>query len=339
MTMRKAIIALALAALVAGAHPAPAAADVVVTVVVNKEKDISVFEQVEKFKFVQIEVFMEQVLAGAAEAQALVNQRNVENSTSPADPEIVGPHGAGEIDPNDMLIFRHALIADSINDNTGVVGVNQDVGNMVNQANVVALATTNSETALTHAQAEADQFNTDNTSFHRESSAFDIEDPEANPNLTATIEGSINGNAGVVGVNQNVGNMNNQANLVSVSVGLGSQFALSESALGQITVSNQVIEVQTVKFGVISNSVNDNSGVVGVNQSVGHMNNQASAVSVAALTSLDVSSLDGDDSDLRRRGSGRRDAGPRGGGGPRRRCCLGHDRGRPTCDREPGRGA
>jgi hypothetical protein len=89
----------------------------------------------------------------------------------------------------------------------------------------------------------------------------------------------------VVGVNQNAGNMNNQANLLAMSVGVGSQFALSESALGQVTVGNTVIEVTTVKFGVIAGSMNGNSGVVGVNQSVGNMNNQASAISIAALTS------------------------------------------------------
>lgn len=282
--MRRAMIALALAALV-GAPPAPAVADVFVTVEVNKEKDVAVLELVEKFKFVRIEVSMEQALQGAAEAQALANQRNTDNTSREADPEVVGPLGAGEIDPNDMLIFKHALISDSINGNTGVVGVNQDVGNMVNQANVVALATTNSETALTHAQAEVDQVNAGNSSFHRETTAFDIGDPEGNPNLTATIADSINANAGVVGVNQNAGNMNNQANLVAMSVGLGSHFALSESALGQVNVANHVVEAQTVKFDVITGSANGNTGVVGVNQSVGNMNNQASAVSVAALTS------------------------------------------------------
>lgn len=285
--MRRAMIAFALAALI-GAPPFPAAADVFVTVEVNKEKDVTVLEQVEKFKLVRIEVIMERTVQGAAEAQALANQRNTDNTSREADPEIVGDLGAGEIDPNDMLIFKHALISDSINDNTGIVGVNQDVGNMVNQANVVALATTNSETALTHSQAEADQVNVDNFSFHRENTAFDIADPEANPNLTATITGSINGNAGVVGVNQNAGNMNNQANLVSMSVGLGSEFALSESALGQVNIGNHVHEAQTVKFDLITNSANGNSGVVGVNQSVGNINNQASAVSVAALTSTVV---------------------------------------------------
>jgi hypothetical protein len=282
--MRRATNALALAALV-GVLPALAAADVFVTVEVSKEKDVTVFEQIEKIKLVRITVTMERALEGAAEAQALANQRNTRNTSREADPAIVGPLGAGDIDPNDMLIFKHARILDSINTNTGIVGVNQDVGNMVNQANVVALAVTNSETALTHSQAEADQVNTGNSSFHRESTAFDIAEPEANPNLTATITGSINSNAGVVGVNQNAGNMNNQANLVSMSVGLGSQFALSESALGQVNVGNTVIEVATVKFDVINNSVNGNSGIVGVNQSVGNMNNQASAVSVAALTS------------------------------------------------------
>jgi hypothetical protein len=63
---------------------------------------------------------------------------------------------------------------------------------------------------------------------------------------------------------------------------------LSESALGQVNIRNHVHEVQTVKLDLITNSANGNSGVVGVNQSVGNMNNQASAVSVAALTSTVV---------------------------------------------------
>lgn len=282
--MRRATIAFALATLV-GALPIPAAADVFVTVDVDKDKDVRVFEQVQKFKFVQIQVRMTRALEGAAEAQAIANQRNSFNTSQAADPQAVGDLGAGVIDPNDMRILKHALIGDSINDNSGIVGVNQDVGNMVNQANVVALAVTNSESALTHAQAEADQQNTRNFSFHRERTLFDINAPEVNPNLTATITGSINDNTGVVGVNQNAGNMNNQANLVALSIGLGSEFALSEASLGQVNTRNRVVEVQTVKFDRIADSINGNSGIVGVNQSVGNMNNQASAVSVSALTS------------------------------------------------------
>jgi hypothetical protein len=277
--MRRATIAFALAALV-GALTVPAAADVFVRVDVDKNKDVLVLERVQKLKLVQIQVLMNRFLEGAAEAQAIANQRNNNNSSREADPQAVAGLGAGTIDPDDMLIFKHARISNSINNNTGIVGVNQDVGNMVNQANVVAVAVTNSRTALTHAQAEADQRNTLNFSFHSE-----LEVDIDNPNLTATITGSNNNNRGVVGVNQNAGNMNNQANLVALSVGLGSQFALSEAALGQVNTDNRVTEVATVKFDLISNSINNNSGIVGVNQSVGNMNNQASAVSVSALSS------------------------------------------------------
>jgi hypothetical protein len=271
MTMRRATIALALTALV-GALPVPAAANVFVTVEVFKDKDVAVVEHVQKFKFVLIDVFMFQHFEGAAEAQAIANQTNAFNSS--------GPSGQPGANPDNMLLFKHAQIERSINNNSGIVGVNQDVGNMVNQANVVALAVTNSESALTHSQAESDQIAAFNTNVHRESSLA-LE----SGNLTANITGSINNNAGVVGVNQNAGNMNNQANLVAMSVGIGSHFALSESALGQINANNTVTEVGTVKFDVIADSVNGNSGIIAVNQSVGNMNNQASAVSVAALTS------------------------------------------------------
>jgi hypothetical protein len=41
----------------------------------------------------------------------------------------------------------------------------------------------------------------------------------------ATINGSVNGNAGVIGVNQTAGNMANQANVVSFAVVIGQHAA------------------------------------------------------------------------------------------------------------------
>jgi uncharacterized membrane protein YdcZ (DUF606 family) len=88
-----------------------------------------------------------------------------------------------------------------------------------------------------------------------------------------------------VGVNQNAGNMNNQLNALAMAVGLGSKWALSEAALGQSNIGNTIVALNTVKSDTITGSVNDNTGVIGVNQTVGNMNNQASVVSMAVLSS------------------------------------------------------
>lgn len=268
----------------------PTKADVFVTVDFDKVKDILVLEYIYKVKYVFIEVTTELDLDGAAEAMAVVNATNELNLVD----------GAGDAFQNplaDFDLFLNAAITGSINDNTGIVGVNQDVGNMVNQGNVVALSVTGrepgegeevgdtSDSSLTHSQAEVEQLNTANIVF--DSEFLDVPgDPEAStPNKTALIENSINNNAGIVGVNQNAGNMNNQHNVVAMAVGFESFIALSEAALGQSNTFNTVEEIETIKIGEITGSINFNSGVVGVNQSTGNMNNQASVVSFSALTS------------------------------------------------------
>ncbi len=249
-----------------------ALADVFVTADITKFKDITVtvdvFKQKEVFIFVTQTLFAE----GAAEADAIANQSNQEN-------EVTGVDGGA------FGIQKAADITNSVNGNQGVVGLNQDTSNMVNQANLVSLALTNTgygteEASLTNSQAEAEQINTANSVTH-----FEVLDVDLVPDLTASIEGSINDNSGVVGVNQNAGNMNNQLNALALAVGLGSKFALSEASLGQFNTSQFVDEIETVKSNLIMASVNGNSGIVGVNQSTGNMNNQASLVSMAVLTS------------------------------------------------------
>jgi hypothetical protein len=255
-----------------------ALADVFVTADITKFKDITVtvdvFKQKEVFIFVTQTLFAE----GAAEADAIANQLNENNV-------VTGVDGVRDNRASAFGIQKAADITNSVNGNQGVVGLNQDTSNMVNQANLVSLALTNTgngteEASLTNSQAEAEQINTFNRVTH-----FEVLDVDLTPDLTASIEGSINDNSGVVGVNQNAGNMNNQLNALALAVGLGSKFALSEASLGQFNTSQFVDEIETVKSNLILASVNGNSGIVGVNQSTGNMNNQASLVSMSVLTS------------------------------------------------------
>ena len=266
--------------MVAMAIPMPAQASLDLLARITKEKDITVTQRVQIDKNIDIRVRLDQDYAGAAEADAVANQLNEGNTVAGNIGNQVPGHGPS------YGINRHARIAESINTNKGIVGVNQDVGNMVNQANVVAVALTTSPSSVTNSQAEADQVNRRNDVVQREHL---VRGPDGvllvPPDRSATIEDSINGNSGVIGVNQNSGNMNNQLNQLALAIGQGSKVALSEAALGQVNSGNRVLEVATIREDRISGSVNNNSGIVGVNQSSGNMNNQASVVSMAVLTS------------------------------------------------------
>jgi hypothetical protein len=133
---------------------------------------------------------------GFAEAQASASQYNLTNTVESIN-----------------IIFREAAIDNSLNDNTGVVHVNQSPGNLNNQANALSIALS-LDAGVALSEADLGQFNTGNTVQETNVGAgFAQSEPK-----TARITASVNGNSGVIGVNQSSGNMANQANIVSVAV-------------------------------------------------------------------------------------------------------------------------
>lgn len=248
-------------AIALGITATPALADVYVYADIYKDKDVYVTETITKDKNVLVDVDFDKPLYEAAEAMAIVNVTNYGNE--------VGSAGAEE----NFGLNLTATIEDSVLTNTGVVHFNQDVGNMVNQGNVLALSSVGTPEeaavgAFTDSQAEVEQNNYDNYVEWQEYLEID-EQGNLVPDKVASITNSITGNSGVVGVNQNSGNMNNQTNAVALSVGFGGTLALSEAALGQENSDNFIHEVETVKIDEILNSVSANTGVVSVNQSTG----------------------------------------------------------------------
>lgn len=257
----------------------PAAADVTVVATLDKFKDIDIVETVLKDKAIFIHVAPMLTPDGAAEAEAVVNAENIAILNTPP--------SEGQALNNDF----DATIDGSILQNSGITGVNQDVGNYVNQGNVVAFGLTDSATAAADAQAWTEQDNANNALIQVEEDTF-VDDQPGKPPVevvdegrTATINASINENTGITGVNQNAGDANNQHNSVSLTVGLGSIAALSESALGQDNAGNSLLEVNTARFNALTDSVNANSGITAVNQTTGNFNNQASVVSFSATIS------------------------------------------------------
>ncbi|MBK5911993.1 hypothetical protein CCR85_10880 [Rhodothalassium salexigens] len=116
------------------------------------------------------------------------------------------------------ILFRDALIDGSANNSSGVLFLNQASGNANNQANSLALAVSFSTDGVALAESDLGQFNTNNMVYESDSGMGNT-----GINKSTVLSGSLNGNQGIVGVNQSAGNTANQANVFSVaSVVLGS---------------------------------------------------------------------------------------------------------------------
>ena len=316
--MRYTVSRLAIAAAMAAGLAGPALADVTVTVDVSKTKDVSVVEHLTINKDISVTIEVDVDLNRAAEAIALVNQV-IDNNLVDRNVEVTPL-----LSVDDQQLSRAAVIngpalgadpAGSINDNSGVTGFNQDIGAMTNQGNIWSVALTEDDDTpatpasndpadvFADAQAEVDQ----RIGGVERGNTVDLQfESDATPNpgqgfaFAANIEDSINDNTGLTGVNQNAGNMNDQANAVAVGAGLflgtgtdpdefdGAAVALAESALGQETAFNTVLEgdldndVVSLKLGNMVDSVTGNTGVTQVNQSTANMTNQGNVASVGA---------------------------------------------------------
>ncbi len=142
---------------------------------------------------------------GFAEAQASAQQLNGD------------PVRDGNTIDTVNIVFRTAMIAGSINGNTGATFVNQATGNINNQANLVSIAF--SERSGGVALAESDLGQANENDLVEESGSVNFSTPGATGvHKSASIATSVNGNTGIVGVNQAAGNFANQANIVSLAV-------------------------------------------------------------------------------------------------------------------------
>ena len=282
--MRKEILGLAVAAL-AGAIASPALADVTAVANIDKTKDVSVTEDVTILKDVNVTANVALDTSLAAEALALANISNNDNVT---DRTIDQTGVAAGLFSSDARINRVNSITGSISDNHGTVGVNQDTGNNVNQANLISAALTQQDSSFTNSEASVDQSNQNNLVDFSWTPDAEFPDALYDVDLSASMSDSVNDNTGVVGVNQNTGNNNNQTNAVALAAGLplagepGQGIALAEADLGQENTGNTVHAVNVNANASIDSSISGNTGIVGVNQAVGNNSNEANVASVGA---------------------------------------------------------
>ncbi len=277
--MRKLLLGVAAVGLLAAS---PAIADVKTKFDVDSHKKKKVLELVLKLKAGLFIVGVLDEAEAMAESVTLVNQRNYDNKACENCAEkrsIIG--AAGEDVEND-----------SLSGNSGVISVNQSTGNMNNQGTAISFSInegpasndpdnendTDAISSWADSLAAVGQLNYDNRVVSEDILFRD-----------SSILNSGNNNTGLLYANQSAGNMNNQANALSIAVSdptddgnsdLGG-VALSEADLGQINTSNVVRERRIDKNATIVGSFNVNTGIIGVNQASGNFANQANVVSLA----------------------------------------------------------
>jgi hypothetical protein len=308
--MRKLLmLSVASVALLAGAS---AYADVTVTATISKTKDITVTESITISTNVSAQSFIDVTADKFAEADAIVNQSNHGNRACENCAEKTDQIGSAS---------TSAGAGDSVSGNTGYVSVNQAAGNMNNQGNAVSVAIDSgtfgggtppppppptgtgqqaaSGVGFAEANASVEQVNGGSGSRGEISVDPNIVDSINIVFRNALITNAINDNTGVVQVNQSPGQMNNQSNVLALAFSeRPGGVALAEADLGQFNQANQSLEsdgqqvsgtaiigdgVGIHKTASITGSINNNIGIVGVNQAAGNMANQANIVSFSAV--------------------------------------------------------
>ena len=107
----------------------------------------------------------------------------------------------------DPATYTNEIINGSFDGATGYAGINQAAGHMNNQNNAIAVAI-GDESVYALAESDLGQFNTRNY--------VDVVDQVRTDSISASFVGA----TGVFSVNQASGSLNNQANVVSIAVGL-----------------------------------------------------------------------------------------------------------------------
>lgn len=207
---------------------------------------------------------------GAAVATIVVDQRVVGNRVE------------------EQNISRSTLFENSGRDNFGIVNINQDAGNLNNQANVTVLAIlqggTHVGSAVHGLDIAAMAARADNTAItsggHREN----------------RIASSFTGTVGLVNANQSVGNLNSQANLVALSLGVLAvpEFAfLGDSALGEVAARNSVIREGPggSRVDVVTDSFGGYRGVALVSQVSGDLNVVRNIATISVIVVTDALTL------------------------------------------------
>lgn len=127
--------------------------------------------------------------------------------------------------------------------------------------------------------------------------------PPPTPDAANVFTDSGNGSQGLIGVNQNTGDFNNQGNIASIAfTGADNSAALAQVIADAEQRDGVAFDSQVVQTNSIDNAFNNFSGVAQLNQTTGQANTQLNIVAVAfapgasfspALTDVELSGVTG----------------------------------------------
>lgn len=162
-------------------------------------------------------------------------------------------------------------------DNRGMVNVNQEAGNLNNQANVRVIALV----------LDGQQIQTFD---------FDILQVRADNVLTVIggirethISDSFTGTRGVVGINQSAGSLNQESNALLVALGatLGSNVSMvGDSTMASVSSNNSLTEGGGTRTDSMTNSFGNFTGIAQVAQSAGDMNNISNRLVISVSSEM-----------------------------------------------------
>lgn len=163
----------------------------------------------------------------------------------------------------DIGTARINLLAESFNDSLGILSINQNAGDLVNQANIRAIAVGRSGLAETSVAV----------SIELRANRLSVTGGERDNSIV----NSFNNTTGIVGVNQSAGNMNSQANIAAIAVGLGPSeggfLSMTDVSLGAVKSGNdEAVDPTIPRRNAKLDSFNDFTGIAQVNQVAGEGN-------------------------------------------------------------------
>ncbi len=169
---------------------------------------------------------------------------------------------------------RETRVVGSVNENTGILNVNQASGHVNNQSNVRVFSIGLSSAPLSEIRMERSTT----------AGATEIESSEA-MTTQDLIETSFQNNLGVTGINQSAGTSNSQTNILLMTVGgatsttnIQGATPVAEEDLDRVSASNILREDRDTRRDIIKNSFSNSSGISQVTQSAGDVNIQTNTI-------------------------------------------------------------
>ncbi len=161
-------------------------------------------------------------------------------------------------------IARLSMILNSVLDNSGIVNLNQNSGNLNNQANVVVLAL-------------AESGNVQGVQIRTGVQHLNNSITVAGGTRQDLIVNSFGGTTGIVSVNQAAGSLNQMANVVAVGIGLAFDpgvVAVGDTTLETVTGNNTLTQNRpsSTRLDTLINSFAGFRGAALLSQSAGDLN-------------------------------------------------------------------